>query len=107
MYINKHSYHLGNSLKICAISAFSLEHKSILHCVLFFSRPEALGVVSGCVFLVTCFLFIPIVFGNSLMDTAHFPHNEVKKSRFHKHFTYLNYILRFLIICVYFEATEI
>ncbi|XP_073949309.1 alg7 dolichyl-phosphate N-acetylglucosaminephosphotransferase [Choristoneura fumiferana] len=38
--------------------------------------PEALGVVSGCVFLVTCFLFIPIVFGNSLMDTAHFPHNE-------------------------------
>ncbi|XP_047986821.1 UDP-N-acetylglucosamine--dolichyl-phosphate N-acetylglucosaminephosphotransferase [Leguminivora glycinivorella] len=38
--------------------------------------PEALGVVSGCVFLVTCFLFIPIVFGNSLMDTANFPHNE-------------------------------
>ncbi|XP_053613191.1 UDP-N-acetylglucosamine--dolichyl-phosphate N-acetylglucosaminephosphotransferase [Plodia interpunctella] len=38
--------------------------------------PEAVGVVSGCIFLVTCFLFIPIVFGNGLMDTAHFPHNE-------------------------------
>ncbi|XP_028032448.1 UDP-N-acetylglucosamine--dolichyl-phosphate N-acetylglucosaminephosphotransferase isoform X1 [Bombyx mandarina] len=38
--------------------------------------PEALGVVSGCVFLITCFLFIPIAFGNGLMDTQHFPHNE-------------------------------
>ncbi|KOB71576.1 UDP-N-acetylglucosamine--dolichyl-phosphate N-acetylglucosaminephosphotransferase [Operophtera brumata] len=38
--------------------------------------PEALGVVSGCVFLVTCFLFIPINFGYGLMDTDHFPHNE-------------------------------
>ncbi|XP_013187839.1 UDP-N-acetylglucosamine--dolichyl-phosphate N-acetylglucosaminephosphotransferase [Amyelois transitella] len=38
--------------------------------------PEAIGVVSGCIFLVTCFLFIPIAFGNGLMDRAHFPHNE-------------------------------
>ncbi|XP_068632532.1 UDP-N-acetylglucosamine--dolichyl-phosphate N-acetylglucosaminephosphotransferase [Battus philenor] len=38
--------------------------------------PEALGVVSGCVFLVTSFLFIPIAFGSSLMDREHFPHNE-------------------------------
>ncbi|KAF9808637.1 hypothetical protein SFRURICE_019795 [Spodoptera frugiperda] len=38
--------------------------------------PEAIGVVSGCVFLITSFLFIPIVFGNGLMDTQHFPHNE-------------------------------
>ncbi|KPI92646.1 UDP-N-acetylglucosamine--dolichyl-phosphate N-acetylglucosaminephosphotransferase [Papilio xuthus] len=38
--------------------------------------PEAVGVVSGCVFLVTSFLFIPIVFGHSLMDREHFPHNE-------------------------------
>ncbi|KAJ2949918.1 hypothetical protein O0L34_g11237 [Tuta absoluta] len=38
--------------------------------------PEAIGVVSGCVFLVTSFLFIPIVFGNGLMNREHFPHNE-------------------------------
>ncbi|XP_050347254.1 UDP-N-acetylglucosamine--dolichyl-phosphate N-acetylglucosaminephosphotransferase [Nymphalis io] len=38
--------------------------------------PEAIGVVSGCVFLVTIFLFIPIVFGNDLMDRGNFPHNE-------------------------------
>ncbi|XP_028161259.1 UDP-N-acetylglucosamine--dolichyl-phosphate N-acetylglucosaminephosphotransferase-like [Ostrinia furnacalis] len=38
--------------------------------------PEALGVVSGCIFLVTSFTFIPIVFGNSLMDRESFPHNE-------------------------------
>lgn len=40
-------------------------------------RPEAIGVLSGCVFLVTIFLFIPIVFGNGLMDRGKFPHNEV------------------------------
>ncbi|CAG9578777.1 unnamed protein product [Danaus chrysippus] len=38
--------------------------------------PEALGVVSGCIFLVTIFLFIPIAFGNDLMDRGSFPHNE-------------------------------
>lgn len=38
--------------------------------------PEAIGVVSGCVFLVTIFLFIPIAFGNGLMDRGNFPHNE-------------------------------
>lgn len=38
--------------------------------------PEALGVVSGCLFLVTSVLFIPIIFGQSLMDREHFPHNE-------------------------------
>ncbi|CAK1540491.1 unnamed protein product [Leptosia nina] len=38
--------------------------------------PEALGVVSGCIFLVTSFLFIPIVFGNNLIDTRMFPHSE-------------------------------
>ncbi|XP_049868212.1 UDP-N-acetylglucosamine--dolichyl-phosphate N-acetylglucosaminephosphotransferase [Pectinophora gossypiella] len=38
--------------------------------------PEAIGVVSGCVFLVTSFLFIPIVFGYGLIDRQHFPHNE-------------------------------
>lgn len=38
--------------------------------------PEAIGVVSGCIFLVTSFLHIPIVFGNGLLDRQHFPHNE-------------------------------
>lgn len=38
--------------------------------------PEAVGVVSGCVFLVTSFLFIPIVFGHGLMDTLNFPHKD-------------------------------
>lgn len=45
-----------------------------------FFSPEALGVVSGCIFLVTSFTFIPIVFGNGLMDRESFPHNEVIKS---------------------------
>lgn len=47
--------------------------------VLTFYRPEALGVVAGCLFLMTTVLFIPIIFGQSLMDREHFPHNEVIK----------------------------
>ncbi|XP_072938541.1 UDP-N-acetylglucosamine--dolichyl-phosphate N-acetylglucosaminephosphotransferase [Epargyreus clarus] len=42
--------------------------------------PEAIGVVSGCVFLVTSFLFIPIAFGYSLLDRGNFPHNEFAES---------------------------
>ncbi|CAG9785568.1 unnamed protein product [Diatraea saccharalis] len=38
--------------------------------------PEAIGVVSGCIFLVTSFIFIPIAFGNGLMERELFPHNE-------------------------------
>ncbi|XP_017875671.1 UDP-N-acetylglucosamine--dolichyl-phosphate N-acetylglucosaminephosphotransferase [Ceratina calcarata] len=38
--------------------------------------PEALGVVTGCVFLVTLFLFIPIPFTNYLFSDTNFPHNE-------------------------------
>ncbi|KAF2905694.1 hypothetical protein ILUMI_00478 [Ignelater luminosus] len=37
--------------------------------------PEAIGVVSGCMFLVTMFLFIPIPFGSSLFN-GDFPHDE-------------------------------
>ncbi|KAG5875355.1 hypothetical protein JTB14_027676 [Gonioctena quinquepunctata] len=37
--------------------------------------PESLGVISGCSFLVTMFLFIPIPFGNSLFN-GDFPHDE-------------------------------
>ncbi|CAH1098623.1 unnamed protein product [Psylliodes chrysocephalus] len=37
--------------------------------------PESLGVVTGCSFLITMFLFIPIPFGNSLIN-GDFPHAE-------------------------------
>ncbi|CAH0560668.1 unnamed protein product [Brassicogethes aeneus] len=37
--------------------------------------PESLGVVTGCTFLITMFLFIPIPFGNSLFN-GDFPHDE-------------------------------
>ncbi|CAH1174200.1 unnamed protein product [Phaedon cochleariae] len=37
--------------------------------------PESLGVVTGCVFLMTMFLFIPIPFGHSLFNGS-FPHDE-------------------------------
>ncbi|KAK9702836.1 Glycosyl transferase family 4 [Popillia japonica] len=37
--------------------------------------PEAIGVVSGCIFLITLFLFIPIPFSQSLFN-SHFPHDE-------------------------------
>lgn len=43
---------------------------------LFFS-PEAMGLVTGCVFLVTLFLFIPIPFGNSWLKDNTFPQDEV------------------------------
>ncbi|GJQ65626.1 hypothetical protein Trydic_g7719 [Trypoxylus dichotomus] len=37
--------------------------------------PEAIGVVSGCIFLITLFLFIPIPFSQSLFN-SNFPHDE-------------------------------
>ncbi|XP_019869057.1 UDP-N-acetylglucosamine--dolichyl-phosphate N-acetylglucosaminephosphotransferase [Aethina tumida] len=40
--------------------------------------PESLGVVTGCTFLITMFLFIPIPFGNSLFG-GDFPHDEFVK----------------------------
>jgi UDP-N-acetylglucosamine--dolichyl-phosphate N-acetylglucosaminephosphotransferase len=42
--------------------------------------PEAFGVVTGCLFLITMFLFIPIPFGQILFEgkkDVNFPHNEV------------------------------
>jgi UDP-N-acetylglucosamine--dolichyl-phosphate N-acetylglucosaminephosphotransferase len=39
--------------------------------------PESLGVVTGCTFLITMFLFIPVPFGSSFFDEASFPHDEV------------------------------
>ncbi|XP_033231452.1 UDP-N-acetylglucosamine--dolichyl-phosphate N-acetylglucosaminephosphotransferase isoform X2 [Belonocnema kinseyi] len=38
--------------------------------------PEALGVVSGCVFLITMFMFIPIPFSDYIFKNTDFPHNE-------------------------------
>lgn len=39
--------------------------------------PEAMGLVTGCIFLVTLFLFIPIPFGNSWLKDNTFPQDEV------------------------------
>ncbi|XP_035724041.1 UDP-N-acetylglucosamine--dolichyl-phosphate N-acetylglucosaminephosphotransferase-like [Vespa mandarinia] len=38
--------------------------------------PEALGVVTGCIFLVTMFLFIPVPFTDYILKNENFPHNE-------------------------------
>lgn len=43
----------------------------------FIYRPEALGVVTGCLFLITLFLFIPIPFTKYILNDINFPHNEV------------------------------
>lgn len=37
--------------------------------------PESLGVVTGCTFLITMFLFIPVPFGQNLFN-GNFPHDE-------------------------------
>lgn len=39
--------------------------------------PESLGVVSGFIFLVTMVLFIPVAFGNNLLEKGIFPYDEV------------------------------
>lgn len=38
--------------------------------------PEAAGVISGCIFLISILIFIPIPFGNYIINTDQFPHNE-------------------------------
>jgi len=42
-------------------------------------RPEAFGVVTGCTFLITMFVLIPVIFGRHMLqnDTSLFPHSEV------------------------------
>jgi len=41
-------------------------------------RPEAVGVLCGCVFLVCMFLFIPARFGQEFIrQKESFPHHEV------------------------------
>lgn len=49
--------------------------KFILFKLVCFS-PEALGVVTGCLFLITMFLFIPVPFATFLFN-GDFPHEEV------------------------------
>lgn len=38
--------------------------------------PEAIGVISATVFLITTFLFIPVPFFNYLTDASNFPHSD-------------------------------
>ncbi len=46
--------------------------------VFLLSRPEAVGVVCGCVYLVCMFLFIPARFGQEFIrQKENFPHHEV------------------------------
>ncbi|KAJ4444375.1 UDP-N-acetylglucosamine--dolichyl-phosphate N-acetylglucosaminephosphotransferase [Periplaneta americana] len=38
--------------------------------------PEAIGVVTGCIFLIALFFFIPVPFSHSIFENADFPHDE-------------------------------
>ncbi|XP_011860768.1 PREDICTED: UDP-N-acetylglucosamine--dolichyl-phosphate N-acetylglucosaminephosphotransferase [Vollenhovia emeryi] len=38
--------------------------------------PEAIGVVTGCVFLITMFLFIPVPFTDCIFRNTNFPHDK-------------------------------
>ncbi|XP_077278068.1 alg7 dolichyl-phosphate N-acetylglucosaminephosphotransferase isoform X2 [Temnothorax americanus] len=38
--------------------------------------PEAIGVVTGCVFLVTMFIFIPVPFTDCIFSNVNFPHDK-------------------------------
>lgn len=48
----------------------------------FFHSPEAMGSVSGCIFLITLFLFIPVPFIFSDKPSNEFPHNQVHFNRY-------------------------
>lgn len=43
----------------------------------FMFSPESMGLVSGGIFLVLLFLFIPIPFSNAFLDSKDFRHDEV------------------------------
>lgn len=45
--------------------------------IFFLCRPEAMGVVTGCIFLIALFLFIPIPFIFKQQSTKDFPHDQV------------------------------
>lgn len=44
---------------------------------MFFYSPEAMGLVTGCIFLVSLFLFIPFPFSNFFFKDDNFSHEEV------------------------------
>lgn len=44
-----------------------------------YCRPEAMGVVTGCVFLIALFLFIPVPFVFNEKQINEFPHNQVRQ----------------------------
>lgn len=49
-----------------------------MFCIIFFlNRPEAMGVVTGCILLVALFLFIPVPFIFNDKPINEFPHNQV------------------------------
>lgn len=50
--------------------------------------PEAIGVVTGCVFLITMFLFIPVPFTNHILKNENFPYD-----------TFVEYLAALLSIC--------
>ncbi|XP_029166315.1 UDP-N-acetylglucosamine--dolichyl-phosphate N-acetylglucosaminephosphotransferase isoform X1 [Nylanderia fulva] len=50
--------------------------------------PEAIGVVTGCVFLITMFLFIPVPFTNHILKNEKFPYD-----------TFVEYLAALLSIC--------
>ncbi|KYM81248.1 UDP-N-acetylglucosamine--dolichyl-phosphate N-acetylglucosaminephosphotransferase, partial [Atta colombica] len=62
--------------------------------------PEAIGVVTGCVFLITMFLFIPVPFTDCLFRNINFPHNEVQY-RYHTSFLlqFVDFLAALLSIC--------
>lgn len=41
--------------------------------------PEAIGVLTGCMFLIAMFLFIPLLFGPTMLHNSHFPYVELVK----------------------------
>lgn len=61
------------------VYVLEIEHTVGVSRFLFVCRPEGLGVVSGAVFLIILFLFIPIPFLPSLVGEAkEFDHREVE-----------------------------
>lgn len=48
-----------------------------MYIAVYYCRPEAIGVFTGCVFLVTMFLFIPIPFTDYILKNENFPHDKV------------------------------
>lgn len=59
----------------CEVKLFVVFTKVLIFDV--FYSPEAMGLVTGCIFLVSLFLFIPFPFSNYFFKDDHFSHEEV------------------------------